>query len=57
MLDLERDRNGPTDVNEEQEAKLTIGKNRNGAAGEKIDLKFHGAFQRFRESGWQGAGR
>lgn len=49
VLDLARDLDKPTDAAGEADVTLTLAKNRNGAAGKKIALKFNGALQRFRE--------
>jgi replicative DNA helicase len=49
VLDLSRDLDKPADAAGEVDVTLTLAKNRNGAAGKKIALKFHGALQRFRE--------
>ena len=48
LLDLEakKDTNGAG----ERDVTLTLGKNRNGAAGKKIELRFNGALQRFDEA-------
>jgi replicative DNA helicase len=51
VLDLARDLDKPPDAAGEVPVTLTIAKNRNGAAGRKIELLFHGALQRFRERG------
>jgi replicative DNA helicase len=48
VLDLERDPDARTDAQGEVEVNLIVRKNRNGAAGHKIPLRFHGALQRFR---------
>jgi replicative DNA helicase len=50
VLDLARDPDKPTDAAGEADVTLTLAKNRNGAAGKKVALKFHGALQRFREA-------
>ena len=51
VLDLARDLDKPADAAGEVDVMLTLAKNRNGAAGRKVNLKFHGAFQSFREAG------
>jgi hypothetical protein len=51
VLDLARDLDKPADAAGEVPITLTIAKNRNGAAGRKLELSFHGALQRFREQG------
>jgi len=56
VLDLSRDLTKPPDAAGEVVVTLTIAKNRNGAAGRKLELLFHGALQRFRERGAE-AGR
>jgi replicative DNA helicase len=50
VLDLARDLDKPADSAGEVEVTLTLAKNRHGAAGKKVHLRFHGAFQRFREA-------
>ena len=50
VLDLSRKEDATADAAGEVDVKLTIRKNRNGAAGRSFDLKFHGALQRFREA-------
>lgn len=49
VFDLERDPDKPTDSAGEVEVVLKLAKNRHGAAGREIPLKFHGGFQRFRD--------
>lgn len=49
VLELQRDADIAPDAFGEVPVTLKFCKNRNGAAGKKIDLKFHGALQRFRE--------
>lgn len=50
LIDLERDLDKPADAAGEVDVALTLAKNRNGAAGKKVNLKFHGALQRFRDA-------
>ena len=50
VLDLSRKEGAASDTAGEIDVKLTIAKNRNGAVGCSIGLKFHGALQRFREA-------
>jgi replicative DNA helicase len=49
VLDLARDPEDRPDAHGEVPVKLVFAKNRNGAAGKPVDLRFHGALQRFRE--------
>jgi replicative DNA helicase len=49
VWDLSREKDTPPDAAGEVLVNLTLAKNRNGAAGRKLALKFHGALQRFRE--------
>lgn len=49
VLDLARDLERSADLSGEVDVDLRIAKNRNGVAGKKVALKFHGALQRFRE--------
>lgn len=51
VLGLERPKDTPPDAAGEVPTILTIEKNRTGSPGRKIDLRFHGALQRFREAG------
>jgi replicative DNA helicase len=50
VLDLQRDLDKPADAMGEVDVTLALAKNRNGAAGRKVNLKFHGAIQRFRDA-------
>jgi replicative DNA helicase len=50
VIDLERDADSREDAQGEVPVTLKLSKNRNGAAGRKIDLRFHGALQQFRVS-------
>jgi replicative DNA helicase len=49
VLDLGREKETPPDAAGEVVVTLTVAKNRNGPAGRKFSLRFHGALQRFRE--------
>lgn len=49
VLDLGREENATADANSEIPVTLTLAKNRHGSPGRKINLKFHGAMQRFTE--------
>lgn len=49
VLDLTGDAKASPDAAGEIDVALKLEKNRNGAAGREIPLKFHGALQRFRE--------
>jgi replicative DNA helicase len=49
VLDLERDPDAREDAAGEVAVAVKFAKNRNGAAGRKVELRFHGALQRFRE--------
>jgi replicative DNA helicase len=49
VLDLNREATAKTDGAGEVEIKLTLSKNRHGAAGKPLDLRFNGALQRFTE--------
>jgi len=49
VFDLNRPKDTPPDAAGEVPIDLTIQKNRNGAHGKKISLKFQGALQRYRE--------
>jgi len=49
LLDLGCEKEAKPDANGEIDVTLKIEKNRNGAKGKKIALKFNGALQRFRE--------
>jgi replicative DNA helicase len=49
VIDLERASNERFDSRGEAKVTLKFSKNRDGAGGTTVDLKFHGAFQRFRE--------
>ncbi len=48
---LDRKEDAQPDAAGETEITLTLQKNRNGAPGRRVRLKFHGALQRFREVG------
>lgn len=50
VLDLKRDPDGRPDGAGEVPVTLVFSKNRNGAAGREVELRFHGALQRFREA-------
>ncbi len=50
VLDLERAEGARADAQGEVEIKAKLCKNRHGAAGKSIALKFHGALQRFQEA-------
>jgi len=50
VIDLGRDEDAREDAGGEVPITLILSKNRNGAAGRKVSLKFHGALQRFREA-------
>ena len=50
VIDLTRPEDAKPDSNGEVVVTLKIDKNRNGAAGKPIGLKFHGALQRFKET-------
>ena len=47
VIDLERSAEAQADHNGEVEVRAKLCKNRNGAAGRSLSLKFHGALQRF----------
>jgi len=49
VMDLKREESSSPDAAGEVPITLVFAKNRNGAAGKKVELKFHGALQRFRE--------
>lgn len=49
VIDLNREPGAKTDGAGEVEIKLTLSKNRHGAAGKPLDLRFNGALQRFTE--------
>jgi replicative DNA helicase len=49
VLDLDKDPDAQTDGAGEENRTLRISKNRHGAAGKPIVLKWHGALQKFRE--------
>jgi replicative DNA helicase len=49
VIDLTRDEEAREDAAGEVPVTLRLAKNRNGAAGKAIPVKFHGARQRFRE--------
>jgi replicative DNA helicase len=49
VMDLIRDEDGQVDAAGEVAVGLKLAKNRNGTAGKRISLKFHGAKQEFRE--------
>jgi replicative DNA helicase len=49
VIDLERDQDAREDAAGEVPVTVKLAKNRNGAAGRKVELRFHGALQRFRE--------
>ena len=50
VLDLERGEGAREDMAGEVEIKAKLCKNRHGAAGKSVALKFHGALQRFQEA-------
>jgi replicative DNA helicase len=50
VWDLQRDADATPDAKGEVPVTLRLVKNRNGAAGRKIDVRFHGGLQRFREA-------
>lgn len=50
VLDLDRDANTKQDGAGEVPIKLTLSKNRHGATGKPLDLRFNGALQRFTEA-------
>ena len=50
VWDLQRDPDAAPDAQGEVPVTLRLVKNRNGAAGRKIPLRFHGGLQRFREA-------
>lgn len=50
VIDLERGEGVRADQNGEVEVKAKLCKNRHGAAGKAVCLKFHGALQRFQEA-------
>lgn len=50
VLDLSREEDARPDAYGKVDVILTLAKNRNGAPGRKIPLKFHGACQRFEEA-------
>jgi replicative DNA helicase len=50
VFDLKADDDEQENANGERPVKVSIAKNRNGIKGRKIELLFHGAFQRFREA-------
>ena len=62
VIDLGRDEKAVADANSEVPVTLTLAKNRNGSPGRKVELRFHGALQRFREegmgmdAGWRSSG-
>lgn len=49
MIDLQRDRDVAQDAQGETPVTLCFAKNRNGVAGDKVQLLFNGALQRFKE--------
>ncbi len=53
VIDLERATEAKEDGAGEVEVTLKLAKNRHGAAGKALKLKFHGALQRFSEAGAQ----
>ncbi len=53
VIDLERASDGKDDGAGEVDVSLKLAKNRHGAAGKAIRLKFHGALQRFSEADTQ----
>jgi replicative DNA helicase len=50
VLDLSAEREAPPTVDGETAVVLHVAKNRNGAAGQRLRLRFHGALQRFSEA-------
>lgn len=50
VLDLDCDKDVREDANGEKPVSLRLAKNRNGAAGRKVALRFHGALQRYVEA-------
>jgi len=50
VLDLDTEKDAREDSNGEKSITCRISKNRNGASGREIRLKFHGAFQRYTEA-------
>lgn len=53
VVDLKRrDPDARPDGMHEVDVELALAKNRNGAVGKPVRLKFHGALQRFREADW-----
>ena len=50
VWDLHRDADAVAEAAGEVPVTLVLAKNRSGAAGRKISLRFHGALQRFREA-------
>jgi replicative DNA helicase len=51
VMDLCCDPDARPDGAGEVDIELVLAKNRNGAAGKRVKLRFHGALQRFREAG------
>jgi len=49
LFDLGCQKDAKPDASGEIEVTLSIEKNRNGAKGRQVKLRFHGALQRFRE--------
>jgi hypothetical protein len=49
VLDLDIEKDAKEDADGEKAVILRIAKNRNGAAGKSLQLRFHGALQRYRE--------
>lgn len=50
VLDLDTEKDAKEDANGEKAVTLHLAKNRNGASGKKIGLRFHGALQRYTEA-------
>ncbi len=50
VIDLDVDKDAAEDISGEKPVTLRIAKNRHGAAGPKLTLRFHGAMQRFTEA-------
>ena len=50
VIDLRREKDAKPDANGEVTVTVSMDKNRNGPTGNPMDLKFHGALQRYKET-------
>ena len=50
VIDLRREKDAKPDANGEVIVTFSMDKNRNGPTGNSMDLKFHGALQRYKET-------